>query len=97
MSNGGGGDDGGGSCWARPTKVNLAPRRRIPSWDSASLLSSSRDRSMKATKDGEDSIIAMMAVSVAATENDDMASTTHVNTSANESPRDEQNFEKRCV
>jgi hypothetical protein len=32
-----------------------------------------------------------------ATENDDMASTTHVNTSANESPRDEQNFEKRCV
>ena len=29
---------------------------------------------------------------MAAMGNDDMASTTHVNTSANESPRDEQNF-----
>ena len=49
---------------------------------------------MKAAKDGEDSTNTMMTVSE---ENDDIASTTHVNTLANESPRDEQNFEKRCV
>jgi hypothetical protein len=50
--------------------------------------------SVKAAKDGEDSTNTMMTVSE---ENNDIASTTHVNTSANESPRDEQNFEKRCV
>ena len=44
MGNGGGSNDGGDSCWSRPTKVNLAPRRRTPTWDSASLLSSSGDR-----------------------------------------------------
>jgi len=34
---------------------------------------------------------------MAATKNDEMASTMHVNTLANESPRDKQNFEKMCV
>ena len=43
MGNSGGGDDGGESCWSWPTKVNLALQRRTPSWDSVSLLSSSRD------------------------------------------------------
>jgi len=50
---------------------------------------------VKAAKDGDDSTNAMLAVRMAATKNNDMPSTTHVNTSANESPRDEQNFEKR--
>ena len=49
---------------------------------------------MKAAKDGEDSTNAMLAVRMAATKNNDMPSTMHVNTSANESPRDEQ-FSKR--
>jgi hypothetical protein len=34
---------------------------------------------------------------MAAMKNDEMASTMHINTLANESPRDEQNFEKMCV
>jgi len=51
--------------------------------------------SVKAAKDGDDSTNAMLAVRMAATKNNDMPSTTHINTSANESPRDEQNFEKR--
>jgi len=49
---GGGGNNGGDSCRSQPAKVNLAPRRRTPSWDSASLLLSLR--SVKAAKEGDE-------------------------------------------
>ena len=95
MGNSGGGNDGGGSCWSWPTKVNLAPRRCTPSWDSASLLSSSWDQ-WRRQRMVKTAWTRWWWWVMAATENDDMASTTQVNTSAMNHPNMSK-FSKREV